>query len=176
MAQTESKKTRFEKLQDAIKTYGAAAFENLLRCKGFGDAVLTGFPEFLGCDKECVTAVPHDGPFDPSKDYGDAAFSYRNREVIVLEPVQFGIALTVKNFEDSGALWLRTVLSIEVTGDSFDVFVAQQPLIRIPLDYDGKLEPVFEAIYREFLNTFQLEVLEFNDKRFQTRIGFVPEV
>ncbi|MEO1137605.1 MAG: hypothetical protein AAFW68_13530, partial [Pseudomonadota bacterium] len=57
----------------------------------------------------------------------------------------------------------------------FDVFVAQQPMIRIPLDYHDKLEPVFEAIHREFLNTFQLEVLEFNDKRFETRIGFVPE-
>ena len=94
---------------------------------------------------------------------------------IVLEPVLFGLALTVKNFEDSGALWLRTAISVEVAGDSFDVFVAQQPMIRIPLDYQGQLEPVFEAIYREFLNTFQLEVLEFNDKRFETRIGFVPE-
>ena len=167
--------SRFEKLQRAIKAYGAAAFENLLRCKGFGEAVLTGLPAYLGCGPQCVTAVPPDGDFDPRRDYGEDAFSYRHREVIVLEPVQFGIALTVKNAEDSGMLWLRTALSIEVTGDSFDVFVAQQPVIRIPLDYDGKLEPVFEAIYREFLNTFQLEVLEFNDKRFETRIGFVPE-
>jgi len=167
--------SRFEKLQQAIKAYGAAAFENLLRCKGFGEAVLTGLPAYLGCSPQCVTAVPPDGEFDPRRDYGEDAFSYRHREVIVLEPVQFGIALTVTNAEDSGMLWLRTALSIEVTGDSFDVFVAQQPVIRIPLDYEGKLEPVFEAIYREFLNTFQLEVLEFNDKRFETRIGFVPE-
>ena len=167
--------TRFDKLQQAIRDYGAAAFENLLRCKGFGEAVLKGFAEFLGCDAPCVTAVPPDGPFDPRRDYGEDAFSFRQREVIVLEPVLFGLALTVKNFEDSGALWLRTAISVEVAGDSFDVFVAQQPMIRIPLDYQGQLEPVFEAIYREFLNTFQLEVLEFNDKRFETRIGFVPE-
>ncbi len=167
--------TRFQKLQEAIRDYGAAAFENLLRCKGFGEAVVKGLPEFLGCAPECVTAVPPAGAFDPRKDYGEDAFSYRHREVIVLEPVQFGIALTVKNMEDSGALWLRTALSIEVTGDSFDIFVAQQPVIRVPVDYEGKLAPVFEAIYREFLNTFQLEVLEFNDKRFETRIGFVPE-
>lgn len=167
--------TRFQKLQEAIKDYGAAAFENLLRCKGFGEAVVSGLPGFLECGRDCVTAVPPDGPFDPRKDYGEDAFSYRQREVIVLEPVQFGVALTVKNMEDSGSLWLRTALAVEVTGDSFDVFVAQQPVIHIPLDYDGKLEPVFEAIYREFLNTFQLEVLEFNDKRFETRIGFVPD-
>ncbi len=167
--------TRFDRLKDAIKAYGAAAFENLLRCKGLGEAVIGGLPEFLGCAPDCVTAVPADGPFDPHKDYGEDAFSYRQREVIVLEPVQFGVALTVSNTDDSGALWLRTALSIEVTGDSFDIFVAQQPMIRIPLDYEGELEPVFEAVYREFLNIFQIEVLEFNDKRFETRIGFVPE-
>ncbi|MEZ5894191.1 MAG: hypothetical protein R3C58_13740 [Parvularculaceae bacterium] len=166
---------RFEKLQQAIRDYGAAAFENLLRCKGFGEAVLKGLPGFLDCEPRCVRAVPPDGPFDPRQDYGEDAFSYRQREVIVLEPVVFGIALVVDNIEDSGALWLRTAISVEVAGDSFDVFVAQEPVIRIPLDYDGKLEPVYEAIYREFLNTFQLEVLEFNDKRFETRIGFVPE-
>ncbi len=168
--------SRFDKLKEAIEAYGAAAFENLLRCKGLGEAVLDGLPDHLGCNAECVTAVPPMGAFDPRKDYGEDAFSYRSREVIVLEPVVFGVALTVHNLEDSGALWLRTALSIEVTGDSFDVFVAQQPLIRIPLDYENKLEPIFEAIYREFLNTFQLEVLEFNDKRFETRIGFVPDI
>lgn len=167
--------TRFQKLQEAIKAYGAAAFENLLRCKGFGEAVVKGMPAYLECGATCVTAVPPDGAFDPRRDYGEDAFSYRHREVIVLEPIRFGVALTVKNFEDSGALWLRTALAVEVTGDSFDVFVAQQPVIRIPLDYEGKLEPIFDAIYREFLNTFQLEVLEFNDKRFETRIGFVPD-
>ncbi|MEX6632274.1 hypothetical protein [Hyphococcus lacteus] len=167
--------SRFEKLQDAIRTYGAAAFENLLRCKGLGETILAEFPNYLECDPKCITAVPAQGKFDPRKDYGEDAFSYRQKQVVVLEPIQFGIALTVKNFEDSGSLWLRTALSIEVTGDTFDVFVAQQPIIRIPLEYTGKLEPVFDAIYREFLNTFQLEVLEFNDKRFETRIGFVPE-
>lgn len=167
--------SRFETLQDAIKTYGAAAFENLMRCKGLGDAIIAGLPEYLGCGENCVTAVPPGGAFDPRKDYGDEAFSFSQREVIVLEPIQFGIALTVKNFEDSGSLWLRTALSIEVTGDSFDIFVAQQPVIRVDLDFTGKLEPVLKAVYEEFLNTFQLEVLEFNDQRFQTGIGFLPE-
>ena len=167
--------SRFEKLQEAIKTYGAAAFENLMRCKGFGEAVVAGFPEYIGCDADCVHAVPPAGEFDPRKDYGENAFSYTQREVIVLEPIHFGIALTVKNFEDSGALWLRTAIAVEVTGDSFDVFVAQQPMIHIPLDFKGKLEPVFEAIYQEFMHTFKVQVLEFNDKRFETGIGFLPE-
>ena len=167
--------SRFEKLQEAVKSYGAAAFENLLRCKGFGEAVVAGLPGYLECSDGAVSAVPPEGPFDPRKDYGEDAFSYRHRKVIVLEPIVFGVSLIVENLEDSGSLWLRTALSVEVTGDSFDVFVAQQPVIHIPLDYEGKLEPVFNAIYREFLNTFQLEVLEFNDQRFETRIGFVPE-
>ncbi|MBL4619900.1 MAG: hypothetical protein JKX88_07370 [Marinicaulis sp.] len=167
--------TRFQKLQEAIKTYGAAAFENLLRCKGFGEAVVKGLPEFIDCSENCINAVPAEGPFDPRKDYGTKAFSYHDREVVVLEPIRFGIALTVKNLEDSGSLWLRTVIAVEVTGDSFDVFVAQQPVIHVPLDHKDKLKPVYEAIYREFLNIFQLEVLEFNDQRFKTGIGFVPD-
>lgn len=174
MAETTTEPTRFAKLQDAIERYGAAAFENLLRCKGLGDAIVEGFPDYIECDAACVKAAPPVGPFNPLIHYGEEAFSYSRREVIVLEPVQFGIALTVRNREDSGSLWLRTALSIEVTGDSFDVFVAQQPVIYTPLDYEDKLEPVFEAIYQEFLNTFQLEVLEFNDKRFETGIGFLP--
>lgn len=174
MTDTTEDKSRFEKLQQAITAYGAAAFENLLRCKGLGDAIVREFPTYIGCNADCVKPAPPVGPFDPTRDYGDEAFSYAHKPVIVLEPVQFGIALTVRNQEDSGSLWLRTALAIEVTGDSFDVFVAQQPVIHTPLDYENKLEPVLEAIYQEFLNNFRLEVLEFNDKRFETGIGFIP--
>lgn len=166
--------SRFEKLQAAIKTYGAAAFENLIRCKGFANAIVAAFPEYIDCTTECVKAVPPAGPFDPRQDYGDQAFSYAQQEVIALEPIQFGIALTVKNFEDSGSLWLRTALAVEITGDTFDVFVAQQPVIHIPFEFEGKLDPALEAIYREFLQTFKVQVMAFNDKRFETGIGFIP--
>lgn len=166
-------KTRFETLQDAIKAYGAAAFENLMRCKGFGNAVIDSLPAYLGCDPDCVKAAPPGGKFDPHRDYGDEAFSFSRRKVIVLEPILFGVALTVKNFEDSGALWLRTAIAVEVTGDTFDVFVAQQPMMHVPLDYKGNLEPVLEAVYQEFMRTFRVEVLAFNDKRFETGIGFL---
>lgn len=167
-------KSRFEELQKAIKNYGAAAFENLVRCKGLADSIVAAFPVYIGCTAECVKAVPPAGQFDPRQDYGDQAFSYAHRQVIALEPVQFGIALTVKNLEDSGSLWLRTAIAIEITGDTFDVFVAQQPVIHVSLDYADKLEPVLEAIYQEFLQTFRVQVMAFNDKRFETGIGFIP--
>ncbi|MBT8471565.1 MAG: hypothetical protein HKN14_11025 [Marinicaulis sp.] len=167
--------SRFEKLQDAIKNYGAASFENLMRCKGFGEAVVAGFPEYIDCGAGCVRAVPPGGQFDATKNYGDEAFSFSHREVIVLEPIQFGIALTVKNFEDSGSMWLRTPIAVEVTGDSFDIFVGKQPMIHVPLEFKDKLEPVFEAIYQEFLSTFTIQVMKFNDQRFETGIGFIPE-
>lgn len=167
--------TKYEELQRVIRDYGAAAFENLLRCKAFGEAVIAQFHDFLGCDRACVAGVPIEGPFDPRRDYGEAAFSFHGRDIIILEPVRFGISLIVKNVEDAGALWLRTVVSVEVTGDTFDVYVGSQPLIRVSLEFDGGLKPVFEAIHREFLDTFELEVLEFNDERFSTRIGFLPD-
>ncbi len=166
--------TKFDELKDAIYAYGAAAFQNLLRCRAFGDAVVAGFPDYIGCEASCVSAVPIRGRFDPRRDYGDEAFSFHAREVIILEPVRFGLCLIVGNAEDAGALWLRTVISTEITGDTFDVFVAAQPLIRIPIDFEGKLSPVFDAIHKEFLETFTLEVMEFNDARFQTGIGFLP--
>ncbi len=165
--------TKYEELQTAIHEYGSAAFENLLRCKGLAQAIVNNFHDYVGCTRDCVNAVPSQGAFDPKKDYGDDAFSFSKREVIVLEPVHFGLSMIVKNAEDSGSLWLRTVLSIEVVGDNFDVFVASQPRIRVPVPFDGELKPVFDAIYREFIKTFEKEVMEFNDARFNNGIGFV---
>ncbi len=167
--------TKYEELQNAIRAYGEAAFQNLLRSKALGDAVIAGFSDYLACDPKCVSAVPAEGPFDPRHDYGDEAFSFRQRDVIILEPVRFGISLIVGNAEDSGALWLRTIISAEIAGDQFEVFVAAQPMIHVPFDFEGKLQPVYDAIHQEFLDTFQIEVLEFNDARFRAGIGFLPK-
>ncbi|MEM1193842.1 MAG: hypothetical protein AAGH42_10680 [Pseudomonadota bacterium] len=166
-------KSKYNQLKDAIHTYGAAAFENLLRCKGLGQAIVDNLHGYIECPREMVRAVPAQGEFDPKKDYGDEAFSFSRRPVIVLEPVHFGLTLIVGNAEDSGLLWLRTNISIEVTGDTFDVFVANQPVIRVPLQFDGHLTPVFEAVFREFIRTFEMEVMEFNDARFKNGICFI---
>lgn len=166
-------KSKYDLLKDAIHDYGAAAFENLLRCKGLAQSIVDQFNDYIDCPPEMVRAVPAQGEFDPKKNYGDEAFSFSQRPVIVLEPVHFGLTLIVGNAEDSGLLWLRTHISIEVTGDTFDVFVASQPVIRVPLHYDDHLAPIFEAIYREFIRTFEMEVMEFNDARFKNGIGFV---
>ncbi len=166
--------SKYEELQTAIRDYGQAAFQNVVRCRALGDAIIEGFHRFEGAPAKNVVAVPAQEPFDPRKDYGDDAFSYSAREVIILEPVRFGLCLIVGNTEDSGALWLRTVVSAEIVGETFDVFVASQPVIRVAFEFEDKLGPVFEAIHREFLETFTLEVNEFNDTRFKTGIGFLP--
>lgn len=165
--------TKFQELRDAIRDYGQAAFQNLLRCRALADAIVAEFHRFEGCPPENVVAVPAEGEFDPLKDYGDDAFSYSRRSVIILEPVRFGLCLIVGNAEDSGALWLRTVISAEVIGENFNVYVASQPVIHLAFEFEGRLDPVFEAIHTEFLETFTLEVNEFNDTRFKTGIGFL---
>lgn len=167
--------TRFDELKRAIHDYGAAAFQNLMRSRSLATAILEGFHAYEGCSPDCVRAAPASGAFDPHKDYGDEAFSFHDRDVIALEPVRFGLLLVVGNAEDSGALWLRTAISIEVAGAVFDVFVAAQPLIRTPLDFEGRLEPIFAALHAEFLQTFTTEIDEFNDRSFRTGIGFMPD-
>lgn len=164
----------FDELKTAIRDYGQAAFQNLMKSRALADAIVSGFHVFEGCPKENVAGVPAEGPFDPHKDYGDGAFSFAAREIIILEPVRFGLCLIVGNVEDKGALWLRTVIAAEVAGDRFDVYVAQRPVIRVPLAFEGGLTPVFEAVHAEFIETFTLETNDFLDARFKGGIGFLP--
>ncbi|MEO1015346.1 MAG: hypothetical protein AAFX08_09200 [Pseudomonadota bacterium] len=165
---------RFQELKSAIREYGAAAFQNLVKCRALARAIIEGFADYEGCPRASVRAVPPMGEFDPHKDYGDAAFSYAARPVIVLEPIRFGLSLIVGNAEDAGALWLRTSIAVEMTADAFDIYVAARPRVRAPLSFEGELNPVFERIHREFLETFTREINEFNDVRFSQGIGFLP--
>lgn len=167
--------TRYDEIKAAIRDYGAAAFQNLLRSKSLCEAVIEGFHEWLGADARCVAGVPAEGPFDPREAYGDKAFSFYGRDVIVLEPVRFGLSLIIGNVEDSGALWLRTVIAVEIAGDHFEVYIGAQPVLRLPLAYENGLSAIYVAVHREFLDTFQLETLEFEDQRFKAGIGFLPK-
>ncbi|HBS35050.1 MAG TPA: hypothetical protein DEA50_08240 [Parvularcula sp.] len=92
----------------------------------------------------------------------------------MLEPVRFGLCLIIGDTDDKGALWLRTPIAAEVAGDQFDVYVAHRPVIHVPLEFAGKLAPVFAAAHQEFLETFTLETDDFNDAGFRNRIGFLP--
>ncbi|MEM9422439.1 MAG: hypothetical protein AAF986_08040 [Pseudomonadota bacterium] len=166
--------TPYEQLKESIRDYGDAAMENFLRCRAFGRAVAEGFPEFMGCSDKCVSLVPAEGPFDPSKVYGDKAFSFQPEGVIRLEPVTFGVCVIVPNAEDSGSLWLRTGLRVEVTGDTFDIFVSHQPMVRVPLEFEGQLNIVHETILKELLSVFRKELARFNDERYTGGIGFLP--
>ncbi len=165
---------RYAELRRAVHEYGEAAFQNLVRCRALAREIVDGFADYEGCPRAAVSAVPAAGEFDPRKDYGEAAFSYSARPVVALEPVRFGLSLIVGNAEDTGALWLRTAIAVEMTAEAFDVYVAARPRVRTPLQFEGALGPVFERIHREFLETFTREVNEFNDVRFSTGIGFLP--
>jgi hypothetical protein len=164
----------FDELKAAIRDYGQAAFQNLFKCRALGEAIVAGFHAFEGCPKENVAAVPAEGPFDPRTTYGEKAFSFAAREIIVLEPVRFGLCLVVGNVEDKGALWLRTSIAAEIAGNQFDVYVAHRPVIHVPLDFKDKLAPVYDAVHQEFLETFTVQTNDFRDAGFKNRIGFLP--
>lgn len=170
-----TEQTPFETLRAAIFAYGEAAMENLLRCRAFGYAVAEGFAVYLRGPEGTVGLVPATGPFNPNQSYGDAAFSYDPNRPIRLEPIAFGISLTIKNAEDSGSLWIRTPVRVEVKDERFEVFVADQPRLRVPLAFEGQLQPLFETMMREFLDAFRQELEDFGDERYQSRLGFVTE-
>ncbi|MEM9233902.1 MAG: hypothetical protein AAGA69_06640 [Pseudomonadota bacterium] len=171
---TETPQTPYEELKAAIHEYGEAAMENLVSCRALGNNIAAGFSEYLGATEECVSLVPPQGAFDPRKDYGDKAFSFSATPIIRLEPVVFGICVTVPHEEDSGKLWLRTLLKVAVSGGSFDVFVSHQPLLRVPLNFEGQLTPVYDALKEELLSVFAKELAVFNDSRYADGIGFMP--
>ena len=169
--------TPYEQLLAAAHDYGEAAMENLLRCRALGRAVVAGLPAYLGADTACVSAVPAQGPFDPSRDYGDGAFSFAGDEVIRLEPITFGVCVIVPHEEDSGSLWLRTGVRLEITGETFDCFVAGQPMTRVALDWEqdeAGLTRLYEAIHRELMAVFKKDLMAFQDERYAGGIGFLP--
>lgn len=167
-------KSPHQELLEAIHEYGEAAMENLVRCRALGRAIGTGFHDYLQAEEKCVSLVPAKGPFDPRKDYGDAAFSFSATPVIRLEPITVGICLTVPHKEDSGRLWLRIPLKMSVSGGVFDIFVGHQPLIRVPLEFEGELGEIYAALHEELLSIFRKELAVFNDSRYADGIGFVP--
>ena len=166
--------TPYGQLQAAIKAYGEAALENLLRCRALGHAVVKALPAHLQAPAEHVSLVPPEGPFDPKRDYGDDAFSYDQRLPIRLEPIAFGVCLVVPNVEDSGSLWVRTAVRVDIHDERFDVFVGQQPRIRLPLAFEGELTPLFETMMAEWMSAFRRELADFGDARYQHQLGFVP--
>lgn len=168
--------TPYERIQRAIRNYGEAAMENFVRCRALGYALAEGLDDYLQAPEPCVALVPPEGPFDPKRHYGDAAFSYDPSQPIRLEPIAFGLCVVVPNAEDSGNLWIRTALKVEVAEERFEIFVAHQPRVRIPLAFEGKLAPLYQTLLAEFLQLFREELADFGDPRYQNRIGFVPNL
>lgn len=172
--ETESK-SPYQVLAEQISDYGKAAMDNLVHCRAFGRGVLDGYAGWLGCEPSRVVGVPARGPFDPRHEYGDAAFSFHKTPVIRLEPVLFGVCLTVDNVEDSGSVWLRTGIRCDVAGTGLEVFVGGQPMLRVPVAFDGELDAVFKALHREMMSAFSQELDEFNADRFSGGIGFLAD-
>ncbi|MEE4207665.1 MAG: hypothetical protein V2I43_00170 [Parvularcula sp.] len=168
-----SEETRYQELTRAVHAYGQAAMENLLRCRALGLATSNGLAAYLGAPETCVALVPAQGPFDPKRDYGHEAFSYDPLRPIRLEPIIFGLCVIVPNAEDSQSLWIRTGVRCEVIDERFEVFVANQPMVRLPLEFEGQLEPLFETLMREFMQIFRHELADFGDERYRHQLGFV---
>lgn len=165
----------YDTLRQAASAYGEAAMANFLRCRALGYAIAKGLPGFLGAPAEAVALVPARGPCNPKANYADRAFNYDPARPIRLEPVVFGLCLMIPNAEDSGSMWIRTPVKVEVANSRFEVYVDDRPRVRIPLAFEGALDPVYEALLAEFMEVFQQELEDFGDSRYQNRLGFVTD-
>lgn len=154
---------RYAELAAAVAAYGRAAMENLVRCRALGYAIADALPAYLSAPQGRVALVPHEGPFDPGKAYGDQAFSFAGAAVVRLAPISVGVCVIVPHAEDSGAVWVRVALRLEISGDDFDVYIGSQPVVRVPLDFFAALEPALAAIHAELLAVFARDLAAFED-------------
>ena len=98
---------------------------------------------------------------------------------MVFEFTSPGLATILAN---AGAEYV--LYDMEHTGIGLETLKAQvahcrglpiQPMVRVPLEFEGELEPVFKSIHNELMSVFKKEVAHFNDERYAGGIGFLPD-
>ncbi|PHQ98056.1 MAG: hypothetical protein COB40_02045 [Marinosulfonomonas sp.] len=162
--------THYENLKLLTKKYGEKTAELNSESRRLGDMLLSSLPNFLECEKSKVYGVPPCGDFEPRADYRDACRSTYYQNICFLEPVTMGICVEIENLEDSGATWVRSIISIWKTGDQFKLLVGKKERnITLSNDFTSGKSELLEAIKDDIESAFSLEL---NDAEGRSRIGF----
>ncbi len=148
--------SRAHNLASAADQYGKEALRHLNLIRAFGQEIVSGFSAFLGVHHLDVRGVPSQGGWDPDvADYRDAKFSFFERGIISIEPIDMGLAVRVRHIQDDGYFWARIVLTLDVDGADIMAWVDEAATVRVPHTHQtAELEPVFQSIYDSLLKNF----------------------
>lgn len=161
-------------LQDAMNRYGEASVRNYQTAREIGEKVISGFGHYLG-DPESVFGVPPEGDWRTSgADYNDAKFSYYGMQLLQLEPIKMGLAVTVPHTKDEGEFCMRLVLTFIIEGGGFSVTVGDGKTVS-GLDIDSsedELMPLYDGIHSYIKETLDSPARAFEAQR-SGAIGFL---
>lgn len=159
-------------MQDLIAVYGEATIKLIQESHRFGHAIVDGFPDYLGCDKQQVKGVPPEGEVDLRRDYGDAIFSYHKKGLNFLEPIAMGLYVEFANKTGRGATWVLIGVEFWLRGSSMVVTIDAEPdkSVTLPLIENPDLTPVFERLYDAARSRFSIEL---DDARERSKLGFI---
>ncbi len=166
--------TRMQQLQEAVRRYGQSSIDNNRLVRSCGEALIYHFRSYLGSEPDAVLGVPPRGSWDPeSVDYGDEKFSFFGAAMLQITPVEMGLSVRIPNLHDEGELWVRVVVTIEVSDGQFVVAVGDGPSVRIALDPStADLDRVSERIFEWLLAIFENPV-RYASAVASARIGFI---
>lgn len=163
--------SKYEELQEIIGSYGSATNVLIDESRRLGQAIIEGFPEYLGCENFRVKGVPPTGPQDINAEFQDEIFSFYHENPVFLEPVTMGFYVEVGNKTGLGATWVIFGIKFWINDHDIIITVAgnDQRAITVPLVEFPDLNPVFEVLFDEVRSEFSVDLAASQKK---PRIGF----
>ena len=118
--------------------------------------VISTLNDYLAEGEKVVLGVPPSGEWNPEQvDYRDEALDAFDDPLVMLRDIEFGIAVRLDNLEDSGHCWVRVPLSVHRASGNVEMTAGDQPVVRVPLEYQGHLTKICEAVWRDLLTIFR---------------------
>ena len=138
---------RITKPQKAASLYGRATIETYQLLTAFGRGLLAALCQYLHREKRVVFGVPPHGDWEQGTDYRDAAFSTFGSGLLMLDPIDLGIAIRIENMNDDGDFWMRLAITLQRIGDKIHISIGDRLEKTIPANYQTSLADVCEDIF-----------------------------
>ena len=153
--------TKFDDLQHLAKDYGNRSITQSFESKRLGHEIIDRLPDFLGCDKANVRAIPPHGPISTEGGHNHEAFSNYGQRLLNLQPIEMGVGLRLNDLEDDGYSMLRSIVSMSLKSDGFSVAVgSSEDTVRVSLAFKEGMHRLLDQICLDFEGLFQPDLSE----------------